>query len=206
MSYEESSKAQLTEVPCLRAEFVGSYPSFAALPPETVPEVAFVGRSNVGKSSLLNVLVNRKGLARVGKTPGVTRAVNLFDVTYRFNGEDLDLRIADLPGYGYAKVSHKERGDWNRELSRYLNERAALKIVCVLLDARRDLTFEEEFFFSQEFESWLVVTKLDQLTKLERKALEAKLKERLPDEKIFYTSADKRNGISDLQSSLCSAL
>src|SRR6201999_616344 len=100
------------------------------LPPAKLPEVAFVGRSNAGKSSLINALTGRKTLARVSNTPGRTREINFFDLGGR-------LMLADLPGYGYAKVSKADHARWTELIFAYLRERATLRRVVLLIDARR---------------------------------------------------------------------
>ena len=105
-------------------------------PDDDRPEVAFVGRSNVGKSSCLNTLVGRHGAARVSKTPGRTQAINFFDV--RHSGRDL--RFADLPGYGFAKVPLKVKRTWDKMIGEYLASRESLRLVVVLVDMRRDPT------------------------------------------------------------------
>ncbi len=112
-----------------RAEFISSSPSVAACPKEAIPEYAFIGRSNVGKSSLINMLVGRKRLARTSSTPGKTRLIN----HYRINGEWL---LADLPGYGYARVSKKERDRLARMIREYVTLRPNLACLFVLVDAR----------------------------------------------------------------------
>src|SRR5262245_6580247 len=101
---------------------------FADLPPTKPPEIAFAGRSNVGKSSLINALTNRKTLARVSNTPGRTREINLFDLGGR-------LTIADLPGYGFARVSKSVSAEWRRLIVAYLQGRPQLQRVCLLVDA-----------------------------------------------------------------------
>lgn len=111
------------------AQFVMGAARWEQLPPPEFPEVAFVGRSNVGKSSLLNMLLGRKGLARISRSPGKTQQLNY----YRINNA---LYFVDLPGYGYAKVSKKERERWGRLIGRYLSERAALRLVIHLVDSR----------------------------------------------------------------------
>lgn len=114
------------------SRFVAAADRPAALPPERLPEVAFVGRSNVGKSSLLNVLTGRKALARVSRTPGRTRALNFFSVGDR-------LTLVDLPGYGYATVSQAEARRWGQTVSFYLARRSVLKRALLLVDARHGL-------------------------------------------------------------------
>jgi GTP-binding protein len=111
------------------AEFVSSSPSVAQCPKEPLPEYAFIGRSNVGKSSLINMLVERKKLARTSSTPGKTRLINHFRINSTWF-------LADLPGYGYAKVSKKERGSFVRQIEQYAQLRQNLVCFFVLVDAR----------------------------------------------------------------------
>ena len=138
-------------------------------PAEDVPEIAFAGRSNVGKSSLINALAQRRGLARTSSTPGRTRGLVFFRI------EPLDappLRFVDLPGYGYAKASKKERAAWRPMVESYVERRGALRLVVVLIDARRGLQPSDE-----ELLEWLdsidrpyvvVFTKLDQVPRTKR--------------------------------------
>ncbi len=116
-----------------RVDFGGSVARLAQLPPDTGREVAFAGRSNAGKSSALNAVTGRRGLARVGKTPGRTQLINLFEL-----GDDR--RLVDLPGYGYAKVPEQTRRNWERLLASYLEQRQSLVGVVLILDSRRGLT------------------------------------------------------------------
>jgi GTP-binding protein len=118
------------------ATFVAAARRPAELPPPTKLEIAFVGRSNVGKSSLLNKLLNRRGLARTSSTPGCTRQINFFDVK---SVSGLELQLVDLPGYGYASRSKQERKEWADLIEHYLLERATLRAAAVLFDARRGL-------------------------------------------------------------------
>jgi GTP-binding protein len=120
--------------PC---EFVAGAASLDALPESNLPEVAFVGRSNVGKSSLINALVGRTGLARVSHTPGRTRQINLFRIRDA-------LMLADLPGYGFARVSKVEARSWNDLIRGYLRTRRSLRRVVLLLDARRGVMASDE--------------------------------------------------------------
>jgi GTP-binding protein len=119
----------------LKAEFIRSCLSAEQLPAGMIPEIAFVGRSNVGKSSLINALLQRKGLAKVSRTPGKTRALNLFAVTT----DDLAMphcHIVDLPGYGYAKVSKAVRAQWAPMIESYLVNRKQLRAVVLLIESR----------------------------------------------------------------------
>ena len=117
------------------ARFLSSSPGYTALPVSPGAEVAFAGRSNAGKSSVLNILTNRKSLAKTSSTPGKTRHINLFALD-----EQASIRLADLPGYGYAKVNVKEQERWGEELTRYITEREGLKGVILVMDIRHPLT------------------------------------------------------------------
>jgi GTP-binding protein len=119
----------------LSAEFIKSSVTPEQFPPDRLPEIAFVGRSNVGKSSLINSLLHRKKLAKVSKTPGKTRAVNFF--TVRTSDPHLSLlSLVDLPGYGYAKVSKAMRAQWGPMIEQYLAQRQSLGAVILLIEAR----------------------------------------------------------------------
>jgi GTP-binding protein len=125
-------------VQVVSAEFAKTATRPEEWPRGPVPEVAFVGRSNVGKSSMLNALTRRKGLARVSATPGRTRALQFFDVSVRPTpaARPRSLRFCDLPGYGFAKVSKAERDRWAAMIEDYLRERDALRAVVLIVDAR----------------------------------------------------------------------
>jgi GTP-binding protein len=143
-------------------------------PQGPVPEVAFVGRSNVGKSSMLNALTRRKGLARVSSTPGRTRALQFFDVAFRPTpaARPRPLRLCDLPGYGYAKVAKAERDGWAAMIEDYLRERDVLRAVVLIVDARHPPTEADAdaAAFLQAAGRRLVVaaTKMDKLPKARR--------------------------------------
>lgn len=146
-------------------EFLGGMAGVDGWRPEpTLPEIAFAGRSNVGKSSLLNCLVRRKAFARVSKTPGRTREINFFNVNGLFV-------LADLPGYGYAKISKEKKADWRPLIDGYLKHTANLAGVVQLLDIRRDPSEDDEamldFLAEIEVPTIIVLTKWD---KLPRKA------------------------------------
>jgi GTP-binding protein len=117
-----------------RIDFLKSAPALKFLPEPEVPEIAFAGRSNVGKSSLLNALTGRKALARTSVTPGRTQELNLFDV-----GEPLLLRLVDMPGYGFAKAPLKVVENWRRLIRDYLRGRQVLKRTLLLIDARHGI-------------------------------------------------------------------
>jgi GTP-binding protein len=118
----------------LDAQFAAGATKFEQLPASTKIEVAFAGRSNVGKSSLMNALLGRKNLVRTSSTPGCTRQISLFDIKTR---QGTELTWVDLPGYGYAKRSHSEKDSWGELIDRYLLGRASLRLVVALVDLRR---------------------------------------------------------------------
>lgn len=154
---------------CLEAVYLAEARPGTELPTQTDPEVAFAGRSNVGKSTLLNRLVQRKALARTSKTPGCTRGVVLFRAALR---DGTRFVIADLPGYGFADRSKTERRAWGGLIEHYLHRRASLAGVVILVDGRRGLQAEEEQlveYLTHIRRAFLVgVTKVDKLSRLER--------------------------------------
>lgn len=147
------------------AAFLKSAFDESQYPPPDKTEVAFAGRSNVGKSSLLNALVNRKNLARTSSTPGRTQALNFFRVNDRFT-------FVDLPGYGYARVSREVKKSWRGMVEAYLRHRPNLRAVVVILDIRRDLEEDDRSlmeWLEQEGKNVIpVLTKVDKLTRRER--------------------------------------
>lgn len=159
-----------------RAEFLTSVVRLDRLPADGPPEVAFVGRSNVGKSSCLNRLANRRKLAFVSKTPGRTQMINFFSLGQA-------ARLADLPGYGYAKVPEAIRADWDTLVGGYLATRASLAVVVVLMDARRPFTPHDAAMMAWlrpiGLRILLLLSKSDKLTRREREAALAASIERL---------------------------
>lgn len=143
----------LTEV-----DFKGSFPSLAKMPVSDLPQFAFIGRSNVGKSSLINMLTNRKNIAKVSKQPGKTQMLNLFEVNSRWT-------LVDLPGYGYARESKKKRKIWQTMVTDYLMNAPALKLTFVLIDANIPTqTIDVEFINwlgKNQIPFCLVFTKID---------------------------------------------
>ncbi len=121
------------------AKFLSSAPKFSSLPVSGGREAAFAGRSNAGKSSVLNTIANRKALAKISSSPGKTRHINLFALD-----KESRCRLADLPGYGYAKVSVQEQKRWGEELTRYILERESLCGVVIVIDIRRTLNEQDK--------------------------------------------------------------
>jgi len=146
-------------------DFIWGATSAEQLPPEKLNEVAFVGRSNAGKSSLVNALTGRKALARVSQTPGATRQINFFDLGGK-------LMLVDLPGYGFAKRSKTESDSWQEMIFAYLRRRARLRRVLLLIDARRGVMDSDRqvmALLDQAAVSYgLVLTKADELKSSER--------------------------------------
>jgi len=154
------------------------------LPPPTFTEVAFAGRSNVGKSSLINVMVDRKGLVRTSSTPGCTRQVNVFETRAK---DGTTLNLVDLPGYGFARRSHVERRAWAELIEGYLSSRPSLAALCLLVDARRGLEEDDRELLDfvkrgrdpglRKIEAAVVATKADKLPNSSAKATLAKLQQ-----------------------------
>ncbi len=153
----------------LEAELVASAPKVEKLPPSGLPEIAFLGRSNVGKSSLLNALARRKKLARTSHTPGKTRELVLF----RIRTDRGELGFVDLPGYGWAKVSRQQRGSWQKLAEGYLLRRKELRLAILLQDLRRDWSEDESLLLrwlaERDVPGRVVLTKTDKLKLMKRK-------------------------------------
>jgi GTP-binding protein len=168
--------------PIVSAEYAASAARAQELPPPVAVEVAFAGRSNVGKSTLLNALMHRRGLARTSSTPGCTRTVNFFRVRAR---DGAALTLVDLPGYGYAKRAKDERESWADVAEQYLLERQALRLVVVLVDSRRGIEDDDRDLLEMIETSkrrdrptpktLVVATKLDRLPLSARKPTLARL-------------------------------
>ncbi|CAI6144741.1 MAG: putative GTP-binding protein EngB [uncultured Sulfurimonas sp.] len=169
-------------VEIVEAKFITSAPNVASAPEsEEQNEVVFMARSNVGKSSLLNALTNHKGLAKVSSTPGKTRLINYFDVTFidRDNENKKFLaKFVDLPGFGYAKVSKSIKHDWEKNLTDYIAERVQIKLFIHLIDCRHPYldidTQVSEFLFEHVRDNQVILqifTKIDKLNQKEQSAL-----------------------------------
>ncbi|MEZ5072778.1 MAG: ribosome biogenesis GTP-binding protein YihA/YsxC [Bacteroidales bacterium] len=182
------------------AEFISSSPHVGLCPNETLPEYAFIGRSNVGKSSLINMLVQRKKLAKTSSTPGKTRLINHFKI----NG---DWFLADLPGYGFAKVSKKERETFGRMIEEYGQRRTNLVCFFVLIDARHppqqlDLDFIE-WLGDSRLPFVLVLTKTDKVNQKDKSHNLSLLKMKLSEDwdelpLIFESSAETGAGRDEI--------
>ncbi|MDN4469594.1 ribosome biogenesis GTP-binding protein YihA/YsxC [Gordonibacter sp. RACS_AR68] len=178
--------------------FERSFGTSAQLTPSTAPEVAFSGRSNVGKSSLLNKLFNRKGLAKVSQTPGKTATINFFD------GDGVT--FVDLPGYGYAKVSKSEKARWSELIEGYFNQDRSFALVVALVDIRHEASELDEnmIHFLREADLPFVValTKADKLSRQQQMKQKAALKRQLAlgdDASMVVTSSAKGDGIEELR-------
>jgi GTP-binding protein len=174
-------------------------------PDQRLPEIAFVGRSNVGKSSLLNMLVRRRAFARVSRTPGRTQEVNFFEVNRRFV-------IVDLPGYGYARVARTKRHAWQGLIDAYLRHTEQLRGVVVLLDARREPTEDDlamlEYLAELEVPTLVAVTKVDKLgTAARREAIERIVRSTgLDDAQVVPCSAHTGEGRAEIAEALVQIL
>jgi GTP-binding protein len=174
------------------AEFVTSATKPSQYPPVRLPEVAFAGRSNVGKSSLINTMVNRKHLVKTSSTPGRTRLINFFDINQRIG-------FVDLPGYGYAKVPASVKKTWGPMIETYLSTRKALRGVVVILDIRRTPGQEELNLLSwlqhYSIAGILVLTKTDKLSKnkqAQKHNLIAELLETDKNDFILFSAKSRR--------------
>jgi GTP-binding protein len=178
----------------LSAAFVLSAKEPAHYPPALLPEVAFAGRSNVGKSSLINALLLRRGLARTSNTPGRTQEINFFSVNDRF-------AFVDLPGYGYAKVPEKIRRLWGPMIETYLRERQTLRLVVLILDVRREPSPEDlqliDWLAFYGLRCLLVLTKIDKIARGQREERRRRIGaalERVPGVEMLVFSAKTGEG------------
>lgn len=187
--------------PC---DFMRGISTLDHLPLAVLPEIAFAGRSNVGKSSLLNALTGRKTLARTSNTPGRTQQLNFFDLGGR-------VCLVDMPGYGYAKVSKTERDDWTKLIHGYLRGRATLRCVFILIDSRhgiKDSDLELMKMLDGTAVSYRVIlTKSDKSSREEIEKISAQIVEKLKKQAAAYpdvhvTSAERGFGIPELRAVL----
>ena len=168
------------------------------LPENDKPEVAFAGKSNVGKSSLINALMNRKSYARISATPGKTQTINFYNINE-------ELYLVDLPGYGYAKVSEKEKAQWGKLVERYLHGSARLKAVFLLIDIRHVPSANDrmmyEWILDKGFQPIMILTKLD---KLKRSQVQKQIKvvkeglQLVPGTKVIAFSSVTKQGREEI--------
>ena len=187
-----------------KLEFIGGMAAADGWRPDSeLPEVAFAGRSNVGKSSLLNTLVRRKSFARVSRTPGRTREINFFRVNSHFV-------LADLPGYGYARISKEKKADWKPLIEGYLRHTPTLAGVVQLLDIRRDPSDDDvqmlDYLAELELPTVAVFTKKDKLSRLQadKRAGEIMRSLSLSKEQVILFSAVTGEGRDELAAAIAS--
>jgi len=197
--------------------FIRGVPAMKFLPPEGPPEIAFAGRSNVGKSSLINALVNQKGLARTSNTPGRTQELNYF-VPDGFSGEGADLppmALVDMPGYGYAQAPKERVDDWTRLVFDYLRGRTSLKRVYLLIDARHGIKKNDEEVMGlldrAAVSYQLVLTKTDKIkppaaAKLLDETIAAIARRPAAYPVVLSTSSEKGEGLSELREAIVQAV
>jgi len=207
---EEAVRAELIEQARLlfagRVEFIKSAPALKFLPDPDVPEIAFAGRSNVGKSSLLNALTGRKSIARTSVTPGRTQELNYFEV-----GEPTRLRLVDMPGYGFAKAPPKVVETWRRLVRDFLRGRVVLKRTLLLIDSRHGVKPVDEDMMQMLDEAGVgyrvVLTKADKIKASELQAvteatIAAARKRTAAYPEIIVTSSEKKMGIEELRAAV----
>ena len=185
-----------------QSEFIISAVKREQYPADGRVEIAFVGRSNVGKSSIINALTNRKKLAKVSQTPGKTRLINFFLINN-------DFHLVDLPGYGYAKVSKKEQATWGKTIETYLTGREELKRVVLLVDSRHKPTADDitmhEWIKHYGYDVIVVATKSDKLSNNELRKSEKIIRDTLKlekDHKLYYFSSLNKKGRDELVNNL----
>lgn len=189
------------------ASFQTSATNLSQCLPEGISEVTFLGRSNVGKSSLINALTNKKSLAKKSSTPGKTQLINFFDVTYKKDEDKHVVHFVDLPGFGYAKVSKSKKDLWNKNLIKFLANRLSIRLFILLIDARHPkMEIDEnakDYIEDIKRGDQAILRIFTKTDKLNQKEL-SKLKREFPD--ILMTSVSKKRGIKQLNDKIFSIL
>ena len=182
-------------------DFEASYGKSKQIPPSDIPEIVFSGKSNVGKSSLINKLLYRKSIARVSSTPGKTTTINFFRLK--------DARFADLPGYGYAKVSRSEKDRWGELVEGYFAQERNIALIIQICDIRHSPTKDDmamiEFLHSTGYNFIIALTKLDKLKKSQRQARIDSLSEELSafeGVKLYPCSSQNGEGIEEIRAAI----
>ena len=191
-----------------KSDYVTSAVGKKQYPEESLPEIVFIGRSNVGKSSLINSLTRRKNLARTSQTPGKTQTINFYKVELKIFADDAAIHknffLVDLPGYGYAKTGKNQRQNWAKFIDDYLINRREIKFVCQLIDIRHEPQESDKKMFAWLVEKnlpvLLVATKSDKISKTEQKKNLSAIKKILGVEEnsLLPFSAKNNEGRSDL--------
>ncbi len=168
------------------------------LPENTLPEIAFAGKSNVGKSSLINTLMNRKSYARISATPGKTQTINFYNINQ-------ELYLVDLPGYGYAKVSEQEKQKWGRMVERYLHGSKQLRAVFLLIDIRHDPSANDKMMYdwirAQGYAPIIIATKLDKIKRSQKEKQVRAVRQGLglpPETKVIPFSSVTKQGRDEI--------
>lgn len=181
------------------AQFIKSAPSLEHCPNDSLLEICFAGRSNVGKSSLINALTNKRKLAKTSNTPGKTRELNYYLINNQFY-------LVDLPGYGFAKVSKSEKKIWGEHMQQYLLNRESLQLACIIVDSRHEPSnLDEDFMFwlaENELPFCVILSKADKLSKNQQQQSHARLRKLLQtmniEVPIFLCSAETRTGLTEI--------
>lgn len=183
--------------------FNTSAPDISKCPPPDISEIVFLGRSNVGKSSLINALSNQKKLAKSSSTPGKTKLINFFDGKFKLNEREFKFRFVDLPGFGFAKVSKAEKEDWEEKLTEFLLKRSSIRVFLQLIDSRHpELDIDKgvtQFLKGVkrgDQKIYKVFTKIDKLKANDK----AKLKQKYKGE--IFTSSEKKIDIEILKKAI----
>lgn len=175
--------------------FLKSVTQLDQRPTPPKPEIAVIGRSNVGKSSLINTLFNRKNLAKISSTPGKTRLINYFSI-------DNQLYFVDLPGYGYAKLSKRMRSGWQKNIEAYFKNNQELKLVLLLLDSRHEIMDNDRMMIDwlqhYRISYIMVLTKSDKISNNQYRARSLKLSKEYPNQEILRFSSKNKTGRDDI--------
>ena len=190
----------------VESEFIKSAVAPSDYPASAYFDIAFAGKSNVGKSSLINTILNRKAIAKTSSTPGKTRLINFFEIRFKTADKSGFVNFVDLPGYGYAKVSKAERNLWRTMIQNYFEQRLQLKGVIVLVDIRHKADIKDSILIdllkSRNLPFCIIATKSDKVSKSKIHSVINKLKIEfdIPNEKIYAFSSLKKTGINEVLS------